>query len=503
MSTSTTGLSRFYLLLAALTLALFAFANLRSPLVNEDGVLYLLLAERIGDEGLAAAFALWDRPFYPWLIASIHALTGLSITHSALCLDATFCVLLVLAFAEFCRLLYDDRGVLPWAALLILAHPKLNNYFGFIVRDIGYWALLFVSFCAWLRHLGDARTRWLLVWAPATLLAAAQRPEALLFGLLLPPLLLFGPRRARDAALLRVLLAWGLVFGAMALALALVAALDPGTFAQPMRDANDVPAALWRDIPAHFLASADRYARVVLDPHSGDVAALSLAGGLLTILVAKILNGLGPLQFLLLARGLWRSGVAPVAANRRAYATMLAGAVLIAAAFIAYRHFLDTRYVMLAVMLVLAPAARSLQSLAAHVFARGATARAAFVAAALLLAGLDLLLGLDRPKPYVNECALWLRANLPPGSPVFTNDKQLAWTSGARWDYQAAHDANLLIAERRVPLAGNAYWIIHVKRGEEELALQLEHYRPLLTPLHRCADPKGSVVEILGQAPAP
>jgi hypothetical protein len=165
----------------------------------------------------------------------------------------------------------------------------------------------------------------------------------------------------RAAALARVLLAWGLVFGAMALALALVAALDPGTFAQPLRDANDVPAALWRDIPAHFLASADRYARVVLDPHSGDVAALSLAGGLLTILVAKILNGLGPLQFLLLARGMWRSGVAPVAANRRAYATMLAGAVLIAAAFIAYRHFLDTRYVMLAVMLVLAPAARSLQ----------------------------------------------------------------------------------------------------------------------------------------------
>jgi len=503
MSASTTGLSRCYLLLAALTLALFAFANLRSPLPNEDGVLYLLLAERIGNEGLSSAFALYDRPFYPWLIAAIRAVSGLSLSHSALGLDATFCVLLALAFAEFCRLLYDDRGVLPWAALLILAHPKLNNYFGFIIRDIGYWALLFVSFCAWLRHLGDARTRWLLVWAPATLLAAALRPEALLFGLLLPPALLLAPRRARDAALLRMLLAWGLVFGAMALALLLVAALDPGTFEQPMRDANDVPAALWRDIPAHFLAAADSYAREVLDPHSGDVAALSLAGGLLTILLVKILNGLGPLQCLLLAHGLWRSGVAPVAANRRAYTTMLAGAVLIAAAFVAYRHFLDTRYVMLAAMLVLAPAARSLQSLAARVFTRGGAARATFVAGALLLAGLDLLLGLDRPKPYLDECALWLRANLPPGSPVFANDKQLAWTSAARWDYQTTHDANLLVAQGRVPLAGNAYWIIHVKRGEEELALQLEHYRPLLTPLHRCADPKGSVVEILGQAPAP
>ena len=181
MSASTTGLSRFYLLLAALTLALFAFANLRSPLVNEDGVLYLLLAERIGNEGLSSAFALYDRPFYPWLISAIHAVSGLSLTHSALCLDATFCVLLTLAFTEFCRLLYDDRAVLPWAALLILAHPKLNNYFGFVIRDIGYWALLFVSFCAWLRHLHDARRRWLLLWAPATLLAAAQRPEALVF----------------------------------------------------------------------------------------------------------------------------------------------------------------------------------------------------------------------------------------------------------------------------------------------------------------------------------
>ena len=503
MSASTTGLSRFYLLLAALTLALFAFANLRSPLVNEDGVLYLLLAERIGNEGLSSAFALYDRPFYPWLISAIHAVSGLSLTHSALCLDAAFCVLLTLAFAEFCRLLYDDRAVLPWAALLILAHPKLNNYFGFVIRDIGYWALLFVSFCAWLRHLHDARMRWLLLWAPATLLAAAQRPEALVFGLLLPPMLLLAPRRPHDATLARVLLAWGLVFGAMALALALVAALDPATFVQPMRDANDVPAALWRDIPTHFRAAADRYAHEVLDPHSGDVAALSLAGGLLTILLVKILNGLGPLQCLLLAHGLWRSRVAVAAVHRRAYATMLVGAVLIAAAFVGYRHFLDTRYVMLAVMLMLAPAARSLQKIAAHAFARGAPVRATFVAAALLLAGLDLLLGLDRPKPYLDECALWLRANLPPGSPVFTNDKQLAWTSGARWDYQTTHDANLLIAEGSVPLAGNAYWIIHLKRGNEELARQLEHYRPLLTPLHRCADPRGSVVEISRQAPAP
>jgi hypothetical protein len=80
---------------------------------------------------------------------SIHALTGLR-SRTALCLDATFCVLLALAFMEFCRLLYDDRGVLPWAAL-ILAHEaeqllRLHHPASATGRCCS-------SFCAWLRHL--------------------------------------------------------------------------------------------------------------------------------------------------------------------------------------------------------------------------------------------------------------------------------------------------------------------------------------------------------------
>ncbi len=79
--------------------------------------------------------------------------------------------------------------------------------------------------------------------------------------------------------------------------------------------------------------------------------------------------------------------------------------MLIAAAFIAYRHFLEHALRDARVMLLLAPTARSLQYSRRRVFARGATARAAFVAVALLLAGLDLLLRLDRPKPYLNDAA--------------------------------------------------------------------------------------------------
>ena len=55
--------ARLHLLPGALALAFFAFANLRSPIVNEDGVLYLLLAfvctllplPRLGIDGAARA----------------------------------------------------------------------------------------------------------------------------------------------------------------------------------------------------------------------------------------------------------------------------------------------------------------------------------------------------------------------------------------------------------------------------------------------------------------
>ena len=495
-------LARAYLLLSLLTLALFAFANLRSPLVNEDGVLYLLLAERIGNGELASAVALFNRPFYPSLIAALHSLGGLGLQQSAWCIDAAFAVLLAVAFAEFCRLLYGDNRVLPWAALLILAHPKINNYFGFVFRDTGYWALLLLSFCAWLRHLAEPRAHWLAAWALCTLLASALRPEALLFGLLLPPLLLCGRGSPRAPALAQALLALGLTFGLLAAAL-LLAAGRPETQGGPLRATHEVPVELWRELPSNFRAAAARYASEVLDPHSRDVATLSLAGGLATILVAKILNGLGPLQCLLLALGARGASLLPPRGRRLPWALMLAGSLLVAAAFVAYRQFLDTRYVMLACLLLLAPAARGLQWLFAAAAARGRAQARMFVAAALLLFGLDLALGLDRPKPYLNECAAWLRANLPPGSPAFSNDKQLAWAGRTRWDWQTTQDANVLIAERRAPLLGSTYWIVHIKRGQPELAAQLDRYRWLLRPLHRCEDPRGSAIEIFAPYPVP
>jgi hypothetical protein len=498
----TLRLPRAYLLLAALTVAVFAFIRARNALVNDDGVLYLMLAQRIGDEGLRSVLAMYDRPFYPLLIASIHAVSGLSLSASAGCLDALLAIAMVCCFAQFCCLLYDDRRILPWAALVILAHPKVANYFGFVFRDVGYWTLLLASFCALMRYAASARVVWLVTWALCTLVAAAFRPDALVVGIVASTALVLAPRGSRVAALLRVPFAWLLLIGPVA-ATVLIIGFERGALDPPVRDALQIPVELWRGIPASFHSAAARYAQTVLNPYSHHAAAYSLAGGLLTILLVKALNTLGPLQCLLLGVAAWRGGLAPASPNRALYAAALLGSLLPAAAFIAYRQFLDTRYVMLACLLGLAPVARFLQQMAAASRTRGRGAFAAFVAAAVLVFGVDFALGLDKPKPYLVECANWLRDNLPADSRVFSNDRQLAWASRARWDWQTTFDADHLIAEHRVPLDGNTYWIIHIKRDQQPLARELQHYASVLSQLHRCGDPHGARVEVYAQEPAP
>lgn len=136
---------RAALFYGAAGLAMFVFANLRSPLPNEDGVLYLMLAERISEGGLAAGFDLFDRPLYSGMIAVIHGITGLGFVASAHVLNASCVLGMVAAFLLLCRTLYDDASVVPWAAALLLAHPKINNYFAFVIRDLGYWCLLLTA----------------------------------------------------------------------------------------------------------------------------------------------------------------------------------------------------------------------------------------------------------------------------------------------------------------------------------------------------------------------
>jgi len=489
---------RFCLILSAAALALLLFSVLRRPFVNEDGALYLMIAQRISIDGLASGMSLFDSPFYSALIAATHAVTGLSLQASAYLLNAAFVVTIALAFTDLCRQLYDDRRIVPWAALVVLAHPKLDNYFSFVVRDIGYWGLLLGSWSLFLRHLHDARLRWLAGWAALSLAAALFKPEGLAFGLVLPLAIVFD-RHSLRSRLARTLTANGMLLLAPVLAMLLQRELP---FGQVMCCLHERPLASLQGIPQSFLASAEEFASSALHPESRNFAALSLAGGLATLLVARILNTLGVLQALLLLGG-WRAGtLSPAPGRRAAYLILLVTAALLPASFLAYQRFLDTRYLMPTCLLLLIPTARVLQVLGEWLGTRAAVVRTTGMLLLFAALATDFTLGLDKSKPYMLESYRWIREHVGPDTRVFTNDRQFAAVAlGNDWDLREIESATWMIEQRQVPEVPGRLWIIHVQSRQTALADGLKALQDRLSPVTAFSDERGSELHVYRELP--
>lgn len=481
------------LLVVGGTLLFFVLANLRSPLPNDDGVLYLMLAERSAAQGLAAAFELVNRPLYAVAIGGIHALTGLGMTGAAQVLNGACAIGLVFAFLRLARELHGEENLWPWALLLLLFHPKLNNYFAYVMRDLGYWAALLGAFTLWLQHVERRTWRTLAGWAALTLCATAFKPEALFFGVLLPLSLLHRQPARRPGA---ALLAWTALLLPLVLA-GFFAGAGPGALATPVRELPAFPSGLFRELPEAFSAAAARHAEAVLATQAGELAAWSLAGGLLTILVFTLLNTLGPAQVVLLAVAARKEDLLPRPALRPAWALMLLGGVVLAGLSLAYRQYLDTRIVMVPVLLALASTARALQQLVARARRVGARRHALMLAGVAAAVLLDLGLGLDRPKPHLLACVDWLRQELPAQSRLFTNDRQIAAASGARWDWEEVEDAANRIAADTAPVDPAVLWVIRLRAGQEPLAKALARRARLLDPVTQFTGEGGDRIVVL------
>ncbi|MFM7784416.1 MAG: hypothetical protein ACKPE6_07230, partial [Gammaproteobacteria bacterium] len=400
---------------------------------------------------------------------------------------------LVLAFLRLARELHGEQSLWPWALLLLLFHPKLNNYFAYVMRDLGYWAALLGAFALWLEHVERGSWRTLAAWAALTLCAAAFKPEALFFGVLLPLSLLHAAPARRPVA---ALLAWTALLLPLLL-MGFLAGAGPEALATPVRELPAFPSGLFNELPAAFSAAVTRHAEAVLATQAGELAAWSLAGGLLTILVFTLLNTLGPAQVLLLAVAAHKEDLLPRPALRPAWALMLLGGVVLAGLSLAYRQYLDTRIVMVPVLLALASTARALQQLVARARAIGRGRHAVVLAGVATAVLLDLGLGLDRPKPHLLACVDWLRQEVPAPSRIFTNDRQIAAGSGARWDWEEVEDASGRIAAGTAPVDPAVLWVIRMRPGQTELAKALSARSGTLAPVTQFTGEGGDRIVVL------
>lgn len=469
-------------------------AILRDPLVNEDGVLFLVQAEAILSGGMASALQVFGLSLYSVLIAGVQVLTGLGSMASAQLLDASLLALLTVSFAQLLELLGAERRFFFWGALALLLFPRLNEYRGHIAEDLGFWAFLIASLVPLTRYLSHPRWRHALGWALLTAAGAAFRPEALLFGAVLPLACLARTTEApRGEAMLRLYAA------ALGLAaLPLVAAARFG-FMPPLADAvfgsiRD----LVQEVRTGFGHAATQYAAHVLNSRARELTYVSLATGLFAVLMVELARSLGLAYLALLGwAGVTRRALLPES-GRGLQRTLALGGAIMAAAFLAGRQFVGARQLMplcLALIIPCAFAARELLISAAH-STKPLAARAglALLVLALLAAG---FLDPGSRRSYLPESISWIQRSITPGSHIFTNDARLAYYSGGRVDWAGIGSAQAQIESGAAPREGNDYWLIHLDGRDTALEPALERYRSTLEPIARFGAPGGAGVLVM------
>lgn len=424
------------------SLALSLAAVWQDPVINRDGVLYLLAARLLAAGDWQAALALHPLPGYPLLLAGASLLPGLGAESAAHGVNAALSAGLAAGFVTLVGRL-DPRTAARWlAVLLVLAWASGNDYRSELIRDHGYLCLVMGALLALLA--GHRRPNWrpALGWTVLILGATLFRAEAIVLALLWPLLLAFGagPGGARGRGENGV--AGGgwplwLRFGAPPL---LAGALAAGLLAAAgALDGFAVYADLARERwQAGLVERTAAFVESLALPggHVAELAPLLLLAWLVVLALAALVQALTP-AYTLLALAVLRR--APSGPTGRLVLGGIGAQVLVLCAGAGVLFFVSARYALLPALLLLALLPGALLDAAAR-WRRARPRRWALVAApaALLVAALvyttaDGVLDSGRDKLYLRAAGSWLVRQLPPQARVQVND-DILWHYAQRAD---------------------------------------------------------------------
>lgn len=156
-------------------------------IINNDGVLYLRQANLFAQGDLAGAKAIYSWPFFSYLIAQVHQLSGLSLLYSAQLINVVLFVVASFFFLKTLLILSKDRSILLAGFLVILTSiPILDDYMPMLMRDNGMWAGFTAGLYFYLRWHKAPSLLNALVFQVCFILGAAFRPEIIILNLLIP-----------------------------------------------------------------------------------------------------------------------------------------------------------------------------------------------------------------------------------------------------------------------------------------------------------------------------
>lgn len=281
---------------------LISFLERMSPSsLNDDSYAYVRTAEVFLTDGVQAAASHYSWPVFSILIALVSKL-GFTLFSSAFLINSLFFALLTFALLSIIKAIDSDRSTLALAAICILVYPELNEYRGTIIRDVAFWSLVCLSLWQLILYTQYQSLINNIGFTACLIMATAFRAEALAYLFVVPLLhIIFTSSKSLRNSYLKLLFSSGLILLCLTLLLLLLqvnAVTQLVEFVSVYRPFIENSISSDPETMASIaVAVFGDYAAI----YSADYLGLFIAGGLFSLLIAKILNGVGAPLFLLLA----------------------------------------------------------------------------------------------------------------------------------------------------------------------------------------------------------
>lgn len=175
----------FFILLLIIASAWVVFDQ--HGIINNDGVLYLRQANLFAQGDIEAAKAMYSWPFFSYLIAQVHVLSGISLLYSAQLINIVLFVAACYFFLKSLMLISKEQSILLAGFLVIVTSiPILDDYMPMLMRDNGMWAGFTAGLYFYLQWHKAPTVINALLFQICFILGAIFRPEVIILNLLIP-----------------------------------------------------------------------------------------------------------------------------------------------------------------------------------------------------------------------------------------------------------------------------------------------------------------------------
>ncbi|MEO0367832.1 MAG: hypothetical protein AAF197_03495 [Pseudomonadota bacterium] len=413
----------FALLLANIALSYWAFYL--DPVINNDGVLYVSIANLILEGDWQNAFKFYNWPFYPALIAALSSVLFIEAELAAYLLNAILIILLTFGFTSVVGELSGyQRNIMLIALVVVVLFPSITKYRAYMIRDFGYLACYLWSLYFLLRFCREHKRSHLIGWILLALASCLFRFEGIAFLLVAPYfLVLFIGQDLQHRRKILVALAT-LLLGSSLAALSWYIHSKYATSIEVAEMAGLKIGSL-TDLFYHNLSQ--RYGKDIMSLQG----VFAVVVGNIGDVSYEVLRRLAVVYFVFAMIAIAIGLVLKEKLTRQIWLIYLVVNLLLLIGYSVFNSFLVSRYTMATALTVLLLAPFTIHHLLVNWHTAGIVKKT-ITALSFLILILVSIEGLDvrTNKLHQKEAGEWISENLPSDSRIYSNNRIVMYYSG-------------------------------------------------------------------------